>query len=225
MTTTELKDILSNPLQLIEGETLSATKCKDLAKVLMSQFWIAKGSRHYWITDLEFYLYADSHRDIITYPRKCEAGCWFFHDSGVDLAFKSTIEFARHPKNKSFKPTLTQDSVFGGILLRGIEPIEPLDLPDGAILKLNGPHKLCNHLFDQFSALAIDESFPLLESSSWERKTADMKVCPREGFPDNAQDKVKSIKYNYSFLYLPDCELENAYTGYKEKKYHYMLHR
>lgn len=225
MTTDQLKKALENPKDLVNGNLLDKDECLKLARALMTEFWIRKGTQHYWITDLEFYIYSDNHRDIITYPRSSEAGCWFFHDSGVDLTFKSTVEFACHPKSKKSKPKLTNDSFFGGILLRGIEPAEPLDLPDGAVIKLDGPHKLCDHLFDQFNALANDKSFPLLEPSGWVREIGDLKICPREGFPDNAQDKVKSIKYNYSSLYLPDSELETAYTEYKEKKYHYILQR
>ena len=41
--------------------------------------------------DIEFYWFSKNHKDTITYPRNCNAGDWFFHNSGVDLAFDSYV--------------------------------------------------------------------------------------------------------------------------------------
>lgn len=223
-TIVDLKRILENPKDLIKGDSLDMDACKKLAKALVTEFWIRKGSQHYWITDLEFYIYTDSHRDIITYPRNCEAGCWFFHDSGVDITFKSNVEFAKDLKSKKSKPKLTKDSVFGGILLRGIDPVEPLNLPDGAILKLDGPHKLCDHLFDQFNALAADDSFPLLEPSGETRTIVLPDPVAREGFTDQVDKKAKTIHSNYSECYLDLKQIRTAYLDFFGAEYHYTLY-
>ncbi|WP_086268213.1 hypothetical protein [Campylobacter devanensis] len=53
-------------------------KFDEIAKILLTKTKIVKGTREYYITDIEFYLYCDGHEDIITYPRNCEAGDWFF---------------------------------------------------------------------------------------------------------------------------------------------------
>lgn len=224
MTADQLKTALENPKRLVKDNLLDKDECLKLARALMTECWIRKGTQHYWITDLEFYIYTDNHRDIITYPRSCEAGCWFFHDSGVDITFKSTIELAKHPKNKKSKPRLTKDSVFGGILLRGIEPVEPLNLPDGAILKLDGPHKLCDHLFDQFNALAADGSFPLLEPSGETRTIVLPEPIAREGFTDQVDKKAKTIHSNYSECYLDLQQISTAYQDYFGAEYHYTLY-
>ena len=224
MTTEELKTKLENPKDLVKGKLLDEKKCKALAHALMTEFWIRKGSQHYWITDLEFYIYTDSHRDIITYPRSCEAGCWFFHDSGVDITFKSTMEFAKHPKNKKSKPKLTKDSVFGGILIRGIKPEEPLNLPDGAIYDFKGPWKSRTELFRCVDALNPDSSFPQLEPASRENKSVVKALDHRDGFPENAKEKVKSIRYNYSYWEgISEEELADKYEFYRTKPYHYSV--
>lgn len=85
---------------------------------MLIQTKIVKGSQEYYITDIEFYLYCEGHKDIITYPRKCEAGEWFFNGSGVDISFASNVEF------QNAKAKLSDNSFFGGILLRGIKRLK-----------------------------------------------------------------------------------------------------
>ncbi len=152
MTSEDLKKLLANPPHYVNGNVLDADKCRQLAEDLMKRFWIKKGEMHYWIKDIEFYIYCDSHRDIITYPRNCEAGCWFLHDSGVDIAFRSRTDYAKHPRSKRWKPRLTKNSVFGGILIREIERVEKLELPDGAVESFKGPWLSRNELFYSMDA-------------------------------------------------------------------------
>lgn len=198
---------------------------KEIAQSLFTEFWITKGAQHYRLTDIEFYLFHKGHRDIITYPRECPAGTWFFHDSGVDIAFESKVGgYGTHPKNKKCLPILTEDSIFGGILIRGIEPEESLQLPEGAIVKLDGPKKACYHLFDQFSAIAPDKTIPCLEPSAIKKEITMPEPIAREGFPDDADGKVKSILSNYSSSYLTEKELIPAYRQYFGAKYHYSLY-
>jgi hypothetical protein len=90
----------------------------DFAKELLHHFVIKKQEQKlnedikvvsYNLAEIEFYYYGKGHEDRHTYIRMTNAGSWFFHGSGVDLAFQ-TIE----DKEKS---TLTS---FGGILIRSI---------------------------------------------------------------------------------------------------------
>ena len=221
VTVEKLKEYLS-PSWLFDGKASLDNKFKTLAEILISQFWIRKGDHHYWMNDIEFYLFSDIHKDIITYPRNCNAGSWCLHPSGVDICFKSNIKKDKSPKNNRWLPRLTPDSFFGGILVRGIEPVEPLAIPKGAIIVFDGPWKSCDELFDVFDAFAPDKAFPLLEPSNTIRVLGDLKVCKREGFTDDVKKKVASIKTYYSDMYLLDSELEAAYTDYKEKKYHFI---
>ena len=223
MSIEELKQLFANPLDYVSGNVLDADKCRQLAEDLMKRFWIKKGDRHYWIKDIEFYIYCDSHRDIITYPRNCEAGSWFLHDSGVDITFQSKTDYAKHPHSKRWKPRLTKNSVFGGILIREIERVEKLELPDGAVESFKGPWLSRNELFYSIDAFQTDPLFPHLEPSAYE-KPGEVKVLEkREGFPDNAAKKISTIKYNYSIVDIPDEELIAAYDEYRLKPYHFSI--
>ena len=111
MSGVKLKELLTKESLLENGVNGLEEKFDEIAKILLTKTKIVKGTREYYITDIEFYLYCDGHEDIITYPRSCEAGEWFFHDSGVDISFGSNSGFkdgkAKIPDNNSF---------FGGIL-------------------------------------------------------------------------------------------------------------
>ena len=213
----ELKDKLSDPKALLLDPVAEFEK---LANGLMKNFQIEKGDKRlYWITDLEFYIYTDSHRDIITYPRNCEAGRWFFHASGVDISFESKVGIAPHPKSQKMMPYLDKTAVFGGILIRGI-----ID-NDGA-LPVNGPMNVCDTLFDQFDAFDAPDNFPQIKEASIPR---NVQVVPdrdgRYGLNKDPEKKVKSILYNYSGIdesYITRQELIAAYREYLDAKYHFL---
>lgn len=64
----------------------------------------------YRFAEIEFYLYDAStpELDVNTYDRDCAEIEWFFHKSGVDIAFRTSSE-----GNELIR--------FGGILIRGVE--------------------------------------------------------------------------------------------------------
>lgn len=112
-----------------------------IAKILMNQCYIQKGDTEYQIIEIEFYLYTPTHTDVITYPREIEAGRWFFHQSGVDLTFKSN----RYE--------------FGGILIRGLK-----NLKNGKMIL--GPLNCVNVLWDEFDAFTPTvEDYPQIKCS------------------------------------------------------------
>ncbi|WP_096029289.1 hypothetical protein [Campylobacter lanienae] len=142
-------------------------KFDEIAKILLTKTKIVKGEKNsenykeYYITDIEFYLYCDGHEDIITYPRNCKAGDWFFHDSGVDISFGSNLSF------KDNKAILKNNSFFGGILLRGIKPVGGYSSSKNLT---DAPKNIVDELFDKFSAFEESEhflvNFPLLKEES-----------------------------------------------------------
>ena len=210
-----LQDMLSAPESLLDDPE---GKFLNLAKYLMNTFQIKKGDKLYWMTDIEFYIYTDSHRDIITYPRNCEAGRWFFHASGVDISFKSKVELKEHPKKHQLMPYLTKDAVFGGILIRGI--VRDFD---GA--PIDGPMKVCDELFDQFNAFYPPADFPLIVPA---KESRNAQVIPdkdgRVGLKDNAIEKVKSIRYNYSGIdgmHFKEGDLEEGYRKFLKAMYRF----
>ena len=79
----------------------------SLAEEIMNKIYIDNGRNKYRLIEIEFYIYdKEKHPDVLVYPRdKKEAGTIFFHMSGIDICFESSIEKGR----------------FGGILIRAVE--------------------------------------------------------------------------------------------------------
>lgn len=84
----------------------------EMARYLINNLQIEKGATRYSLAEIEFYLYNEEDKDRHTYIRDTKAMKWFFHDSGLDIAFETLKE------GKWF----TQ---FGGILIRSIIKHEP----------------------------------------------------------------------------------------------------
>ena len=211
----ELKDALAAPERLVKNPQKVFDEFKGFAASLMKNFQIEKGDNRYWMTDIEFYIYTDSHRDIITYPRNCEAGRWFFHASGVDISFKSKVELKKHPK-RQMMPFLTKDAVFGGILIRKI-------VMDGnPSIEANGPIKVIDELFDQFDALKAPENFPIIVTANSPRANS-FQSSIRVGMKEEGKTKVPKILYNYSGWQIPEEQLIKSHDTYREKRYRFFV--
>ena len=111
------------------------TQFGKIAKNLINNFVIRKNDKLYRFVEIEFYYNTTDVTKAITYERETEAGEWFNHEFGVDLAFKSD----KHH--------------YGGILVRAMEC-------DGKFC--NGPLK-CRALLFQFDALGDIKGVPCLE--------------------------------------------------------------
>lgn len=142
-------------------ELLSDTNCRnkdelfqEIAKELMYNHIIQKGKYQYEIVEIEFYYYSQEHQDVITYPRKMEAGRWFFHPSGVDLTFASKGDI----RLKDDKLIIGNDACFGGILIRGIQCKSNGEY-------IFGPLKCVDELWDNFDAFGTSEKeeYPILK--------------------------------------------------------------
>lgn len=131
-----------------------------IAEILLNKVAIRKGKKIFYIKDIEFYLYENNHRDIITYPRICKAGQWFFHPSGIDISFESSVEVNSNDY-ELFQPILREDAFFGGVLIRAIYPADKAP-SDACKYNLDGPHKVEWALFDSFDAFNEVTDFPHL---------------------------------------------------------------
>ncbi len=165
---------------------------RDLAEILLKDIKIQKGGQKYLITEIEFYWYTDGHRDIITYPRKCSEGNWYFHSSGVDISFKSNVTLPKEGDGK--RPVLDENARFGGILIRGIKP-DGWDYI-GKVDSLSGhPLNVVDELFDCFDAFGNPDDLPKLIA---EPHSAVIQAKKREGLQkDTPENKVKKIVNNY----------------------------
>ncbi len=145
-------------------EALRNPKQSDFDKLaisIMRYFCIKKQEadsfgRHrvrYRIVELEFYLYNKETDDFPTYNRDCVAGQWFFHKSGVDIAFQTLREG-------------TELIQFGGILIRGLEKF----VDDVFVGYIGGAQRCCFELFnnsEEFPELCvsnIDSEFAIYKS-------------------------------------------------------------
>ena len=124
----------------------------QIAEIIKNYCVIKFKNQKYRILDFEFYFYNRHHRDISVHPRKSDALCWYFNDfGGIDLNFKSDID---KEADNSLKYRLTENSYFGGILIRQIQNIK-----DGMVF--DGPWKVAE-LFRVINATSQKQENPIL---------------------------------------------------------------
>lgn len=196
---------------------------KEIADILLNKTAIRKGHKVYYIKDVEFYLYKDCHRDIITYPRTCEAGQWFFHSSGIDISFESYVK-KRPNEYGLFQPVLDSSSFFGGVLLRQIYP-EGTSSEDTKKYRLDGPLRVEWELFDRFDAFNEVKDFPYLMLR--EDGKNEIKASVRQNLlvsGKTPEQKVKDIlNYNYYACEIERNELVASFSQYKDAKYRFTI--
>lgn len=194
---------------------------ENIANILLNKIAIKKGDKEYWINEVEFYLYNNNHRDIITYPRVCEAGQWFFHSSGVDISFESYVK-TEQDEQGLFQPVLDEEAFFGGILIRSIYPANSSSEVSKK-LKLDGPYKVEWTLFDHFDAFNEVKGFPHLisrQGKSNAPKPDERRNLLTKG--KSEEQKVHDIlKYNYYKSEIPDYELVESFKSYSKAKYRF----
>lgn len=137
-------------------ETIMQT-FERIAEVLMNGCIIKYQNEEYRILDFEFYYYNKNHQDISVHPRNSGALCWFINDfGGIDLNFESKTDciLVDKGKGKSYKYKLTDDSYFGGILIRQI-----MRLSDNLVF--DGPWKVAD-LFRILDATSKRQNNPVL---------------------------------------------------------------
>lgn len=199
------------------------TKFKEIAEMLLKKVAIRKGDKTYYIRDIEFYLYADNHRDIITYPRVCKAGQWFFHSSGVDISFESYVKTI-DDEYGLFRPVLGEDAFFGGVLIRQLYPAGKAP-GDAKKCRLDGPHKVEWELFDQFDAFNDVKDFPHIVPCEHEAKVEDgtKRVNIRPKGKSEAWKVGDILKYNYAASEVPEVELVSSFTDFMNEKYRFTV--
>lgn len=227
-TTAELRIALD--LRDVPAEQLQE-RFKKIADALLTKFAIKKGTERFYITDIEFYYYTNNHKDFITYPRKCHAGEWFFHPSGVDIAFKSSVEFDK----ETFKPILNSEAKFGGILIRSIIPANGATFEGDAAKLIDHPLNISYFLFDHFDALYPDNRYPILVGCTLPRREVkspeirDIKALQDRNGTNKKIEREKKFenikKYNYARIdeEVLNDNLEHDFNDYLTKKLRYII--
>ena len=111
-------EFLKRKLSQLNGESdLGEIRlaCHEIAEDLFKNYHILKGTQEYYFVNIEFYFCNKNHFDFITYPRRLDEGKWFFHQSGVDLTFRSV-----YSDYGTKMVDVNKDFHFGGILVREI---------------------------------------------------------------------------------------------------------
>lgn len=193
-----------------------------IAEILLNKVAIRKGEKIFYIKDIEFYLYENNHRDIVTYPRICKAGQWFFHPSGIDISFESSVD-VKSNDFELFQPILREDAFFGGVLIRAIYPADKVP-SDAHKYNLDGPHKVEWALFDSFDAFNEVTDFPhLIECEhNIEYITKVRKnLKPKE---NDYRKKIETILNSYyENRLISKDEWINVYKCFENKTYRYTV--
>lgn len=153
----------------------------EVASKLMNHYCVLKKDSRYdsdlifRFVEIEFYLYDASEQDVDvkTYSRDCKCGEWFFHSSGVDIAFDTVREGDELIR-------------FGGILIRGVKVYRQDEDGQWAQMGVIGGPKLS--MYEMFNhALALPEIVAIPEGFATDRKLGD--PTKRVGIGDNLEQR------------------------------------
>lgn len=195
---------------------------KEIAEILLNKVAIRKGEKIFYIKDIEFYLYENNHRDIVTYPRICKAGQWFFHPSGIDISFESSVD-VKSNDYELFQPILRDDAFFGGVLIRAIYPADKAP-SDAYKYNLDGPHKVEWALFDCFDAFNEITDFPHLIECEHEIKPIPNVRKNLRHKENDYRKKIETIlNYYYEDSPVSIDEWINIYKSFEDKTYRYTV--
>jgi len=219
MTTDELRNKMRIPADA-SRDYIERTFA-EIAEVLKNGCVIKYEDVEYRILDFEFYFYNKNHRDISVHPRYSEAMCWYINDfGGIDLNFESKISkmVVEKRKTRSFKYELTNDSYFGGILIRQIQRLSDK-------MVFDGPWKVAD-LYRIIDATSQVQNNPILVLKQLE--TIEFKEPqPRYNLLGSHKGNPKAkADYNLQecFIDVPDAkklELERELARFAECKYRY----
>ena len=207
MTIEELKSLMRIPADASK-DTIMQT-FERIAEVLMNGCVIKFQNEEYRILDFEFYYYNKNHQDISVHPRNSEPLCWYINDfGGIDLNFESKINKTIVTKKNKwlFKYELTNESYFGGILLRQIQR-----LSDNVIF--DGPWKVA----DLFRILVVIKELQPIDF---------MKPEKRYNLLGSKKDPKAKADYNLQecFTDVPDSlklTLETELASFADSPYRY----
>ena len=167
---------------------------KKLAEMIMNGYCIANGKHKYRPIEIEFYIYEKDidndhkkHADEHVYQRDAEAGRVFFHKSGMDICFASSMK----------------DGRFGGILIRALER------EDG---KCFGGPRICSfEVLNTASALCIIQ---LCEEKRSYTAIASKRIGITEWHDSKSNWKDEYYNKDYRFVREGQKPIEMEFDSY-----------
>ena len=136
-----------------------------IAEKLMNEYLIQTYNSKFRITELEFYWNSPTHKDMSTYERKYidpNAGEWFFHYSGVDIALKS----------KEGR---------GGILIRKIYDVETKEIYKGPLICAMRLFSGTNAFANTIMTKLVEHNFPTNATIKNDKRTGLGKNAAENG--------------------------------------------
>lgn len=186
---TKFEAVLENPLGFIDStdskEIINQIPnlFKEIAKVLFERYDIliydSKGEAHYYsFAEVEFYYHKKGvlNRDVdnCVYPRTCEAGKFLWHDTGVDICFKSECDIENY--------------YFGGILIRSLIEKESNQI-------IGGPGRCANELAFLCKAGESPHLYPKVK-----KEKVDLYQTIRQGIGCDVDKDGKSAKVKFCYF-------------------------
>jgi len=171
-----------------------ATPFKEIAEMLFQNFHIEKGEVRYDFLEIEYYSSLIDKNENITYKRICEAGNWFPHYSGVDIAFKS------------------DEKQYGGILIRSL-----LKTQNNQTEFIAGPLRCSCELFKDLLNINGNSSPLQLVENAPQKQNIEYTI--RQGIASDKdwnQNKKEEDKKKYCAYIKHDIN-----SGWKNGKDHY----
>lgn len=179
-----------------------------MAELLLNGATLRVAGVPHRFTEIEFYVNGLGHKDTFTHgdPMQKKGGFWYFHRTGGQY---------RSGTYKGLDIAIGNEQLFGGILIRGVEQLEPLPrLLDGPcvcvdhMLALNGApsiEQLVARFDVRIDAPASGESPLFLEAAAEPRKQPIFS-CPRVGLTlkrSASEERQKFLARSYRFLSEP----------------------
>lgn len=186
---TKFEAVLENPLGFIDStdskEIINQIPnlFKEIAKVLFERYDIliydSKGEAHYYsFAEVEFYYHKKGvlNRDVdnCVYPRTCEAGKFLWHDTGVDICFKSECDIENY--------------YFGGILIRSLIKKESNQI-------IGGPGRCANELAFLCKAGESPHLYP-----KGKKEKVDLYQTIRQGIGCDVDKDGKTAKVKFCYF-------------------------
>ena len=194
---TKFEAVLENPLGFIDStdskEIINQIPnlFKEIAKVLFERYDIliydSKGEAHYYsFAEVEFYYHKKGvlNRDVdnCVYPRTCEAGKFLWHDTGVDICFKSECDIC-------FKSECDiENYYFGGILIRSLIEKESNQI-------IGGPGRCANELAFLCKAGESPHLYPKVK-----KEKVDLYQTIRQGIGCDVDKDGKTAKVKFCYF-------------------------
>lgn len=139
-------------------------KFDDIANKLLNEVVLIINGLTFRLTEIEFYLHDDIHKDIYTHRHKDQATSlkWYFHKMGHSESYKGgtykCVDITFGYKDQ------TKKNVFGGILIRSIKQLDTNE-------EIIGPCNVVNHILKLNNCTAIEELVKLTDNGSCIKKS------------------------------------------------------